>query len=500
MDNDKDILRFSDDDDDEDVVHQEQSNESKTESDNHSKSKIKPTSSANRPGAKSSGRRKTLISTNELADTASQPKQQTKPVQSETPTNGEDILEFGDDAHKVEPDNNSEVNTKPSGVPKARGFIKPTIVAPDEPDNDEADTGYEVYNDVLVEDSYIKELREKEEKKLKKIKTPAQKKRRKIILASAAVVFVGVLLLLNVRQSNLKNKDVNYEVVDLNEYVNAAKYVNEAGEIDKALLAGQDKQTGQPSKTPVTEITTTENGEVIPVETTTTIVERKDLKVVRNVDTLNVGEYACISKTEQVKVSSESGYEKFDTEYYFGVSNITSGYDKVKASIDAYNNDPSTKKAIKVNDKSAYENEGLTLVEFDIDVAFPEDYPTNLSAGEIGKVEEPILTIVGVEREIAKTTEAETTTNSEDDETGENEEVNTVEDLDFTKYIVVNGEAYSLEDPLQLYVKPSRIKVAEGFTYKYVAQLPIGAKPEDYEVYVELDGKKIQVKTVEIKG
>lgn len=501
---DKDILRF-DDDDDEDEVNEVVKEEPAPVA--PSKPKIKPTSSVNRPKANRGSHRRNLIDTDTNDDDIiPEPKAVKKPEVKKAPEDN-DILDFGE--------TEQEETKTTAKTPKAKGLIKTTIPEPEE-DNDVADERtYEVYNDTLVADSYIKELEEKEKKRMKKIKTPEQKRKRIFIAAGAAAVFVGVLVVLNIRQSNKMNHGVDYVTVDLGEYDHAKQYKDHtlgmlSGEensdginvdnIDPSKLEGNtaaqqgntaNAETPEATDTPVETKTPEETGtpaEETTQPTTTTSIDTKKLNIKRNTSELNVGEYIAIPKTEQVKLNKDDEkYSKIDSEYYFGVSAITSGYDTVERSIEAYNSLPETKTVVKVPEKSALESENITLVEIDVDIRYPEDYPTNLSKGDLGKIPEPTIEIVGTFEAAKKDTE---------DTTSEDEEP--TEPIDFTKCIVVNGESYSIEDPIQLFNKPGVVNINEGFTYRYIMQLPIGANPEDYELYVELEDTRVKINTVAI--
>lgn len=497
---DKDILRFDDDDEDDEVKEVVKEEPAPVAPSKH---KIKPTSSVNRPKANRSSHRRNLIDTDTIDDDIiPEPKAVKKPEVKETPEDN-DILDFGETEQK-------ETKTT-AKTPKAKGIIKPTIPEPEE-DNDVADERtYEVYNDTLVADSYIKELEEKEKKRMKKIKTPEQKRKRIFIAAGAVAVFVGVLVILNIRQSNKMNHGVDYATIDLGEYDHAKQYKDHTmgmlngdensdglnvDSIDPSILEGNAE--AQPGNTPPVETGTPVETD-IPAETgtpteettkptTTTSVDTKKLNIKRNTSELNVGEYLAIPKTEEVKLNKDDEkYSKIDSEYYFGVSAITSGYDTVESSIKAYNDLPETKTIVKVPEKSELESENITIVEIDVDIRYPEDYPTNLSKGDLGKIPEPTIEIVGTFEAAKKDTE---------DTTGDDEEP--TEPIDFTKCIVVNGESYSIEDPIQLFNKPGVVNINEGFTYRYIMQLPIGANPEDYELYVELEDTKVKVNTVAI--
>jgi len=501
---DKDILRFDDDDDDDEVDEVVKEEPAPVAP---SKPKIKPTSSVNRPKANRSSHRRNLIDTDTNDDDIiPEPKAVKKPEVKKAPEDN-DILDFGE--------TEQEETKTTAKTPKAKGLIKPTIPEPEE-DNDVADERtYEFYNDTLVADSYIKELEEKEKKKMKKIKTPEQKRRRIFIAAGAVAVFVGVLVILNIRQSKKMNHGVDYVTIDLGEYDHAKQYKDHTlgminGEensdginvdnIDPSKLEGSTEAqqgntanaetpeaTDTPVETKTPEETGTPAGETTK-PTTTTSVDTKKLNIKRNTSELNVGEYLAIPKTEQVKLNKDDEkYSKIDSEYYFGVSAITSGYDTVESSIKAYNDLPETKTIVKVPEKSELESENITLVEIDVDIRYPEDYPTNLSKGDLGKIPEPTIELVGTFEAAKKDTE---------DTTSEEEEP--TEPIDFTKCIVVNGESYSIEDPIQLFNKPGVVNINEGFTYRYIMQLPIGANPEDYELYVELDGTKVKINTVAI--
>lgn len=497
---DKDILRFDDDDDDDEVDEVVKEEPAPVAP---SKPKIKPTSSVNRPKASGSSHRRNLIDTDTTDDDIlPEPKAVNKPELKKAPEDN-DILDFGE--------TEQEETKTTAKTPKAKGLIKPTIHEPEE-DNDVADERtYEVYNDTLVADSYIKELEEKEKKRMEKIKTPEQKRKRIFIAAGAAAVFVGVLVILNIRQSNKMNHGVDYATIDLGEYDHAKQYKDHTmgmingdensdglnvDDIDPSILEGSAEaqpgnttpvETGTPVETDIPAETGTPTEETTK-PTTTTHVDTKKLNIKRNTSELNVGEYVAIPKTEEVKLNKDDDkYSKIDSEYYFGVSTITSGYDAVERSIKAYNDLPETKTIVKVPEKSALESENITLVEIDVDIRYPEDYPTNLSKGDLGKISEPTIEIVGTFEAAKKDTE---------DTTGDDEEP--TEPIDFTKCIVVNGESYSIEDPIQLFNKPGVVNINKGFTYRYIMQLPIGANPEDYELYVELDGTRVNVNTVAI--
>lgn len=483
---DKDILSFKDDDDEELVEEQND----KVENPEPAKPKIRTTSSVNRPGTGGKGRRRTLIDTANIEDEtpAKSEKANTtkvdKPAKAaDTPKVDDSILDFGDDVAPANSKQTADTESKPK-------YVRNPNIELEEDEAPASEQTYEVYNDVLIEDSYIKELQEKDEKKRKKFRTPAQKRRFRIILASAGAVFVGVLVLLNIRQSNLQNKDVNYRVVDLENY-------SPANKIADAIPLEGETDSAEPEEGQQTTIADSTGEET--TETSTTTAEKPvALKIVRTDTHLNVGEYTVIEqKGLDIKLSEETGYEKVDTEYYFGVSNIITGYTAVNANIVNYNTDAETKKPIKVGSKESLESDGVTLVEIDVDVKYPEDYPTNMNKGYVAASNEPTIDIVGTFKAVEKTTEATTSddTSEEEDTTEE-----TTEPKDYTKCIVVGGNAYDINEAIRLYNKPSKIKASDGFKYKFILQLPIGAKPEDYELYVELDGKKIQVNTVEIKG
>lgn len=491
--NDKDILKF-DDDDDEDIVLGEQENVTQEEpvvkSTPTPRTKVRPSQSINRPQTGASGRRKLINTTDEDATTQIQ----NKPHEDQ---NIGAIIGGGDTEGLIRPEDVPEPTkkkkkAKPSKTLQGHGGDTEGTQKVDTNTTTVNESAYEDYNDVIVEDSYIKELREKEAKAQKKVKTPEQIKKRKIILIVIGVIFVLVIILLNVRKSNLNNKDVIYEPVNLDDYKFGQYYANLVGE--QGATEENTDNSGSLPNDPSEEGTT--EGQTPSVS---------DLNINRNSDTLSIGEYTFISKTEEVKLNKDDGYTKVESEYYFGVSSITSGYDKVVNTVNEYNNDTSNKSTIKLISKDELESENITLVEIDIDLKYPEDYPTNLSKGDIGSIPEPKLEILGTFKSDKDTSNTEETDKSNPEETEETDTSNpeeteeeTEELKDYSNSIVVKGQAYSITEPIKVYTKPSVINIKTGFTYKYIVQLPIGAEPDDYEIYVELEGKRIQVNTVSV--
>ena len=372
----------------------------------------------------------------------------------------DDVLDFGDNDDEALDFGNTEQQsteqpesiteeqnneTEPAETPKATKKRKQLI------NTEEENAIYDEFNQDLVEDSFVQELNKKDEEAAKKVKTPEQiKKAKKIkigVIAGVVVLLVGACTI----KLLTADKGVNFTEINVQDYISTRKPPENS--VSGGNSGNSSSNTGKPAETVdfkidgITEIT----GSIG-----------------------NIDEYKPVDTVVNIKESSDSAYLDHDAKYWFGVSQMICGLDNIQSYIDEYNKISDTVLNISDSDLGS----DLTLAMVEVTFKYPENYPTNLGSGKVVDVPQTELEFIGTYVDEIRTED------------------------DYSEYIVVDDVTYKINEPMLISRIPSSVSIEEGLTYRYIIQMPIGAKASDYIMYItqttEQGTEKIQVNGIDI--
>ena len=355
--------------------------------------------------------------------------------------NTDDLLDFDipDDENNGAASNNTEstINVKPG--PKAvrpntanrnnTGRRKPLI--------DTSNEDLYNYNPDIVEDEKVAEMNRIDAEKALKIKTPEQRRKKKIIIAIIIVAIVLVIVGLCVLKVMSQNKELNLKEVNVAEFVSKKQ-------------PPEDVVQGETDTVPVTLIQDGSGTADSPA---------------------SVNEYIKTDVTVNVRKDTTSQYENYNTSYYTGLTGAVIGNDDVIALVDEYNKNG----AKKINiDTSSY-GEDIKLVAFEVNSVYPESYPTNLNDGVVNNIPSVSLSLIGTFVDKKKP------------------------DIDYSNSIVIGKSTYEILPATDIVDKPEEVNKADGYTYRCIIPMPIGANSDNYVIKVNINGKDIYYNGIEIK-
>ena len=161
-----------------------------------------------------------------------------------------------------------------------------------------------------------------------------------------------------------------------------------------------------------------------------------------------------------VRKKGSSQYENIESKYYTGLTGAVIGDDVVKL-VDEYNKNGS--KTINI-DTSSYGSD-IKLVAFEVKTIYPDDYPTNTDDGIANEIPDVSISLIGT---------------FVDDKKPE---------IDYSGSIVVGKSTYEIINETPLVDKPSNTKVKDGYTYRSLIPMPVGANADNYVIRVSINGK-----------
>lgn len=380
----------------------------------------------------------------------------------------------------------------------------------------EEQSSYDDMNSILIEDKKVEQVAIVEDKKDKKKEVNKKLKPFKIAaacVAGAGVVTAGVLIGLNIAN---RGTDIELKPVDIN------------------------SQSSNVS----TSTSGTEEKEPTPIEKDKPMIGESTID-----KPMNVGEYYIKNLVVNIQEVAGQPYKNIETEYYYGLSEVVSGYDNVVKYVDEYNKE-ATKK-IKIGNKEDIADD-LSLVMFTVNLDFPSSFPSNLGDNMFRDVPDIKIRLIGnpvVDKNEIVTTEendshgeessseAETNdsvtvsteetssqveessseTNSDTDEivttegndsqgeesssdAEENNESTEVDDIEhYTDYITLNGKEYDIHELKAIYIKENSINVKDGGFYRFITTMPLGADDTNYIIEVTVGDEVMFYNGVEIK-
>lgn len=330
----------------------------------------------------------------------------------------------------------------------------------------------------LVYDDTVRTLEEEDKKQASKQKTPEQLKKRKVIgisAASAGVVLIGGLLVLNVMKSDPGFSIEKVDITGHEPVYIAADTVDSTVNI-KSTQPVVEETTGN------TVETTDETGEPVTENEVERINRIYTIITPEDGTEYNAGGFI----TKEFKVNSKpvgsDEYVVSDTKYDCGLEAVYTD-DTVNEIIKQYNETNISNKQISIDTETIKDS---TFIIARVGCQYPEDYPT--SNGRAYEVPDVSLDVVGTYVEESNTSE----------EASDIEKADTTDNNECSNKVEVNSKIYTLDSPIEVYDKPSDISVATGFNFDYLIQMPSGAKADSYKIIVTINEQKIVYNGVDV--
>ena len=352
----------------------------------------------------------------------------------------------------------------------------------------EEQSSYDDMNSLLIEDKKVEQVAMIEGKKEKKKEVNKKLKPIKIAaacIAGAGVVAAGVFIGLNIAN---KGTDIELKPIDINSQSSNSTSV----------------------------ASSVENTETVPDESNRPKIGESTIG-----KPMNVGEYYIKNLVANIQETEGAPYKNIDTEYYYGLSEVISGYDNVSKYVDEYNKTASKK--IKIGNKEDIAND-LSLAMFTINVEFPSTFPSNLGDNMFRDVPDISVRLIGNPVKNSESTdtnsseskesnsETESVVTVDSNEESESENVATTntgnsesregikDDSEHnTDYITLNGKNYDIFDLRAIYTKDSSVNIKEGGHYRFITTMPVGAGEDNYIIEVKFGDTVMFYNGVEIK-
>ena len=199
-------------------------------------------------------------------------------------------------------------------------------------------------------------------------------------------------------------------------------------------------------------------------ETSEDIEDTIDIDIVdySNINTpANINEYHKVDVVVNTKLSGTSYYKDYESSYYYGLTEVISGYDEVIKYVEEYNK--TGKKKVDIPEKERF-NEQLTLVLMEVALKYPGDYPTYLGENKVYKIPNIELSLTGTYKD------------------------NT--DTDYSNMIVIDNSTFKINEAISITDEPEELNISNGIRFKYIITLPINTKEEDYIIKIKCDSNE----------
>lgn len=362
----------------------------------------------------------------------------------------------------------------PTPAPRPVNNIEPAVSKQVTPEQDSIDESIEQFNTGLVEDT-VQQNREKGKKKKqtkeKKVKTPEEKAKQKkmliIIGVAIAVIAVGACIIKVILTNSSKHittvNDKQQQEADLKQVANTeAANEQQSGQSDE----NQDNETNMQTEAEP-EQSNEENVDArlhkplsIPTTESSTAIKTSGNK------TFKVGEWGYIGTVVNTKMTNDEAFIDHESQFYVSLNKVVSGYDNVAELINEYNKGNSENKKITLPDKDSYykQSSGSELVMFNVEVYYPDDYPTSASEGEVYTLPTVALSLYGTTEEI------------ENDDLTETPE----------HYIVIDKDIYNISKITEMKNVPETITIGHALSFNFVTSVPAGANKDNYRVDIVL--------------
>ena len=173
---------------------------------------------------------------------------------------------------------------------------------------------------------------------------------------------------------------------------------------------------------------------------------------------VNLGETAIVKHDIYTKKLNEESFKNHEGVYNITFSDMLVGYDNVIDVVDEYNKTAESK--LKLPSKSDYAASNTDLALINVEVSYPEDFPTYNSEGIAFIVPSLRLSVKGTCEELLS------------------DEKDLEESVD--SYIVVDEIIYNIAQVIKLTNDIKEANIIEKYNYKFLTSLPSGADADSY--------------------
>lgn len=223
-----------------------------------------------------------------------------------------------------------------------------------------------------------------------------------------------------------------------------------------------------------TESGSAEDSDATSETTDTGIVSLDDFDIVASTpeNPAKLGQSQTVDTVVNTKTANEETLSDHNGQFVVTYKAFETDYDKIASYIDKYNE--TSANIITLPSKEAYSSNGITPVIVEVDVTYPNEFPTYNSEGEVFAIPSVKLETNGLHQAILE------------------EKANTDELVNgLDKYVVVNGTVYDISSVTGLNDTNDKMEQAElnkSYTYYFLVSMPYGIKSTDYRfnVYISV--------------
>lgn len=226
--------------------------------------------------------------------------------------------------------------------------------------------------------------------------------------------------------------------------------------------------------TTTTESGSGENSDTTSETTDSSIVSLDDFDIVASTpeNPAKVGQSQTVDTVVNTKIANEETLSDHNGQFVVTYKAFETDYDKVASYIEKYNE--TSNNIITLPSKEAYSSNGITPVIVEVDVIYPNEFPTYNSEGEVFAIPSVKLETYGLHQALLE------------------EKANTDELVNgLDKYVVVNDMIYDISSVAGLNDENDKMEQAElnkPYTYYFLVSMPYGIKSTDYRfnVYISV--------------
>ena len=226
--------------------------------------------------------------------------------------------------------------------------------------------------------------------------------------------------------------------------------------------------------TTTTESGSAEDSDATSETTDTGIVSLDDFDIVASTpeNPAKLGQSQTVDTVVNTKTANEETLSDHNGQFVVTYKAFETDYDKIASYIDKYNE--TSANIITLPSKEAYSSNGITPVIVEVDVTYPNEFPTYNSEGEVFAIPSVKLETNGLHQAILE------------------EKANTDELVNgLDKYVVVNDTVYDISSVTGLNDTNDKMEQAElnkSYTYYFLVSMPYGIKSTDYRfnVYISV--------------
>lgn len=238
-----------------------------------------------------------------------------------------------------------------------------------------------------------------------------------------------------------------------------------------------------------TESGSAESSNTTSETTDTNVISLDDFDIVASTpeNPAKLGQSQTVDTVVNTKTANEETLSDHNGQFVVTYKAFENDYDKVASYIDKYNE--TSTNIITLPSKEAYSSNGITPVIVEVDVTYPNEFPTYNSDGEVFAIPSVKLETNGLHQALLE------------------EKANTDELVNgLDKYVVVNDTVYDISSVTGLNDTNDKMEQAElnkPYTYYFLVSMPYGIKSTDYRfnvyisvgdmtTYVYLAGQDVQ--------